>query len=73
MGSGPNCTNSTKQHVYTPNQLRSTGKQYKMETNQEILPFGAIRLIRDLHLNKKKHRKNLHMHPFKQIRINHKT
>ena len=73
QGSRPNCTKSTKQHVYTPNQLISVGKQYKNGNKPRILQLGAIRQIRDLHLNKKKHRKNLHMHSFKQIRINNKN
>ena len=73
QGSRTNCTKSTKQHVYTPNQLRSIGKQYKNGNKPRILPFGAIRQIRDLCLKTKKHRKTLHRHSFKQIRINHKN
>ena len=73
QGSIPNCTKSTKQHVYTPNQLRSVGKQYKNGNKPRILPFGTIRQIRDICLNKKKHRKNLNRHFFKQIRINNKN
>ena len=76
QGSRPNCTESTKQHVYTPNQLRSIGKQYKNGNKLRILPFGAIRQIRDLCLNKRnkrKYRKNLHRHLFKQTRIYHKN
>ena len=73
QGSRPNCTKSTEQHVYTPNQLRSIGKQYKSGNGPGILPFGAIRQIRDLCLNKKKHRKSLHRHSFKQIGINNKN
>ena len=51
--SKPNCTKSTKQHVYTPNQLRSIGKQYKNGSKPGILPFGAIRQIRDLNQARK--------------------
>ena len=54
QGSRPNCTKSTKQYVYTSNQLRSIGKQYKYGNKPQILPFAAIRQIRDLCLNKKK-------------------
>ena len=72
QGSRPNCTESTKQHVYTPNKLRSIGKQYKNGKKARILPFGAIRQIGDLCLNKRNCRKNLHRHLFKQTRINHK-
>ena len=57
QGSRPNCTKLTKQHGYTPNQLRSIGKQYKNGNKPRILPFGAIRQIRDLHLNKRNKRK----------------
>ena len=31
--SRPHCTKSTKQYIYTSNQLRSIGEQYKRETN----------------------------------------
>ena len=76
QGSRPNCTESTKQHVYTPNQLISIGKHYKNGNKPRILPFGAIRPIRDLCLNKRnkrKYRRNLHRHLFKQTGINHKN
>ena len=76
QGSRPNCIKSTKQYVYTPNQLRSIGKQYKNGNKPKILPFGAIRQIRDPCLNKRnkrKYRTNLWRHLFKQTRINHKN
>ena len=49
QGSRLNCTKSTKQHVYTPNQLRSNGQQYKKCKQTEYTTIT----IRDLHLNKK--------------------
>ena len=76
QGSRPNCTESTKQHVYTPNQLRSIGKQYKNGNKPRILPFGTIRQIRGLHVNRRNRRKNrkyLCKHLFKQARINYKN
>ena len=73
QGSRPNCTKSTKQHVYASDQLRSIGKQYRNGNKPRILPFEAIRQIRGLCLNKVKHRKNLHRHSFKQIGINNKN
>ena len=65
------CTEPTKQYVYTSDQLRSIGKQYEYDNIPRILPFGAIRQIRDLHLNRRKSRKNPHKHLFKQTGTNY--
>ena len=54
QGSRCNIAVPTEHYVYTSNQLRLIGKQYKDKNIPRILPFGAIRQIRDLCLNRKK-------------------
>ena len=60
--------------VYTSDQLRLIGKLYEYENIPRILPFGAIRQIRDLCLNRRNRRKgkkNPHKHLFKQTETNY--
>ena len=42
-----------KDYVYTPDQLRLIDKQYMERNTPKMLPFGAVRQIRDLCLNRR--------------------
>ena len=69
----PNQLNNISTHEINSDQLKNN----KNGNKPRILPFGAIWQIRDLCLNKKKnkrkYRKNLHMHLLKQTGVNHKN